>query len=261
MSVEKLLIHLSITNKTTQFSGCKNRMSDLAFLTVSIKFFNLVNLILTCFKNENLAVKSSTNMNLSPTPKEKRPFTFFRSRTLSSSSTESTGGGGSGGGGGGGGGSTGGGNVSPRISPRSIFDKVVRKRSQSDVKSSSSVEPISNLNQFQHNLQQHLQQQLLQQQLLQQKMGSSEPAKQQQQQQKRINGQVVTVNRKHLSHSISEEKDEEYNEPSYIESNYKTFHGVTGNRVRSPSIVCSPFAQNQVIQFINCYYVRGLFNK
>lgn len=60
-------------------------------------------------------------MSLNPnknSPKEKRPFTFFRSRTLSSSSADS---------------STGV-SISPRISPRSLLDKV-RKRSQSDAKS------------------------------------------------------------------------------------------------------------------------------
>lgn len=74
------------------------------------------------FKNEHLAFKTpSINMNLTPnknSPKEKRSFTFFRSRTLSSSSAESNNGL----------------STSPRISPRSLLDKV-RKRSQSDAKS------------------------------------------------------------------------------------------------------------------------------
>ena len=71
----------------------------------------------------------SPSMNISPTPKEKRPFQFFRTRTLSSSSTES----GSTGGGVSGGSVTNIHTTSPRLS---IFDKV-RKRSQSDAKSSS----------------------------------------------------------------------------------------------------------------------------
>ncbi|RNA01427.1 5 -AMP-activated kinase subunit gamma-2 [Brachionus plicatilis] len=69
-------------------------------------------------------------MNLPPnknSPKEKRSFTFFRSRTLSSSSADSTNGV----------------STSPRISPRSLLDKV-RKRSQSDAKSQQpTVETIS----------------------------------------------------------------------------------------------------------------------
>lgn len=86
-------------------------------------------------------------MNSSPnqrqSPKEKRTFTFFRSRTLSNSSNESAGTS-----------STSGlasavapPSTSPRLSPRSIFDKV-RKRSQSDVKSPPTLEQInaSNLN-------------------------------------------------------------------------------------------------------------------
>jgi hypothetical protein len=153
-------------------------------------------------------------MSISPQPKEKRSFQFFRTRTLSSSSTES-----GGGGGGGGGGNNGGGTISPRVSPRSIFDKVVRKRSQTDIKPSNSIEQI---NQLQLNLQMHLQQQLQQQQLQQQ---------QAQVRKKIVNGHVVNVSRKHLSHSISEEKDEEANE-SMTELNYRTFHGVPTNAIK-----------------------------
>lgn len=123
-------------------------------------------------------------MNLSPTnrnsPKEKRTFTFFRSRTLSSSSTDSNGGQ----------------STSPRISPRSLFDKV-RKRSQSDVKTPPPIDPGpsgpngSNQNIYQQQQQQQQQLHQQHQQLLLLK--------------KSINGNSV---RKHLSHSISEENDE-----------------------------------------------------
>ncbi len=170
-------------------------------------------------KTPNLA------MNLSPisilnrsSPKEKRTFTFFRSRTLSSSSTESNSGGG--GGGGSGGNSYNGQGVgppSPRLSPRTLLDKV-RKRSQSDVKSQPSVDHVSTL---QHNLQMHLQQQLQEKLLMQQQ--------EQFQQHLLLKRQMLNSNlsqapiasssnailsvsinggRKHLNHSISEENDE-----------------------------------------------------
>lgn len=72
------------------------------------------------------------NINISPIPKERRPFPFFRSRTLSSSSTGSNEGGvnvanGS---------TTNVAATSPRLSTRSILDKV-RKRSNSDAKAST----------------------------------------------------------------------------------------------------------------------------
>lgn len=67
------------------------------------------------FKTPNISMNLNPDKN---SPKEKRSFTFFRSRTLSSSSADS---------------STGL-SISPRISPRSLLDKV-RKRSQSDAKS------------------------------------------------------------------------------------------------------------------------------
>jgi hypothetical protein len=166
-------------------------------------------------------------MNLSPitvlnrnSPKEKRTFTFFRSRTLSSSSTESNGGGGGGGGGSGGNSynSTGLGPPSPRLSPRTLFDKV-RKRSQSDVKSQPSVDQIG-LNTFQHNLQMHLQQQLQEKLLLQQQEQFQQHlllkkqmlnANAQQSLPASSNAIIsVSINggRKHLNHSISEEGDE-----------------------------------------------------
>jgi hypothetical protein len=164
-------------------------------------------------------------MNLSPitvlnrnSPKEKRTFTFFRSRTLSSSSTESNGGGG--GSGGNSYNSTGLGPPSPRLSPRTLFDKV-RKRSQSDVKSQPSVDQIG-LNTFQHNLQMHLQQQLQEKLLLQQqeqfqqhlllkKQMLNANANAQQSLPAPSNAIIsVSINggRKHLNHSISEENDE-----------------------------------------------------
>lgn len=172
-------------------------------------------------------------MNLSPTqrnsPKEKRSFTFFRSRTLSSSSTDSN---------------TGVPSTSPRLSPRSLFDKV-RKRSQSDAKSQPSVDQISasagsnsnnyNLNIHQQNLQYNLQQQLLlqqQQQLLlsQQVRAESGP---------RSVSSGTSV-RKHLSHSISEENDEAVrgdcysNEGNIVESN-QIFQGEFNDAMSSLS--------------------------
>ena len=138
-------------------------------------------------------------------PKEKRSFTFFRTRTLSSSSNESTGGGGGNSGGGGGILST-----SPRLSPRSIFDRV-RKRSQSDAKSQSSVDhvvgsyssnngSINNVNSIHSSSNSS-------------SINSNNLSVQQQQQQqnKKSNGGppiIGNIIRKHLSHSISEENDE-----------------------------------------------------
>ena len=170
-------------------------------------------------KTPNLA------MNLSPisvlnrsSPKEKRTFTFFRSRTLSSSSTESNSGGG-GGGSGSGGNSYNGQGVgppSPRLSPRTLFDKV-RKRSQSDVKSQPSVDHV---NTFQHNLQMHLQQQLqeklfMQQQeqfqqhlLLKKQMLSSNASQPPIVSSNAILSVTINGGRKHMNHSISEENDE-----------------------------------------------------
>ncbi|CAF0727100.1 unnamed protein product [Brachionus calyciflorus] len=135
-------------------------------------------------KNENLALKSANinmNINSKNSPKEKRSFTFFRSRTLSSSSTDSNNGP----------------STSPRISPRSLLDKV-RKRSQSDVKSQQSVDNLDNSQKnLQFNLQQQYQQQQQQQLLL-----------------KKSNGQLnaPVPMRQRLSHSISEENENVYNE-------------------------------------------------
>lgn len=137
-----------------------------------------------------MALKSANiNMNLTPnnknSPKEKRSFTFFRSRTLSSSSTDSNNGQ----------------STSPRISPRTLLDKV-RKRSQSDVKSQQSVDNISESNRIlQYNLQQHYQQQQQQQQMLLKKANA----------QSAVNSGSGSM-RKHLSQSISEENENVYNE-------------------------------------------------
>ena len=188
-------------------------------------------------KTPNLA------MNLSPisiirrnSPKEKRTFTFFRSRTLSSSSTESTGGGG---GNGSGGNSYTGGNgpPSPRLSPRTLFDKV-RKRSQSDVKSQASVEQVG-LNTYQQNLQLHLQQQLQEKLLMQQQELMQQQMLLKRQLQPPGNGLssssngsgsnnnlAVAINggRKHLNHSISEENDESISNEDLDTSQYKLTH-------------------------------------
>jgi hypothetical protein len=152
-------------------------------------------------------------MNTSPnqrnSPKEKRSFTFFRSRTLSASSNDSS--------------NNGAvlasatvnnnnnnnGSTSPRLSPRSIFDRV-RKRSQSDAVNSSggnnkspqnSIEHI-NQQKFQENLQLHLQQQLI---IQQQK-------------------QLLEMNGRKLTHSISEENDADY---------YNDVNNNTNNNARS----------------------------
>jgi hypothetical protein len=143
-------------------------------------------------------------MSISPTinspkstnsPKEKRSFTFFRSRTLSGSSNESSG------------------PSSPRLSPRSLFDKV-RKRSQPDatkpLKDSlkaptvvvAPILPIETIN---------------------------NDGK------KTLGPPIATNNttvssRKRLSHSISEENDDQiHNETNnnYSELNYKTYHGAS----------------------------------
>lgn len=176
-------------------------------------------------KNENITLKSPS-MNISPQTKEKRSFQFFRSRTLSSSSTESSSGVGSAGAGGS---ITNILTTSPRLSPhRSFFDKV-RKRSNSDVKASNSIDQINgNLNQFQHNLQKHLQEQLLKDQ--QQKLKKDELISPKQ---RIINSLAVNINRKHLSHSISEECDDEYSEHNKQESNLaRTFHGPTSSAMK-----------------------------
>jgi hypothetical protein len=158
-------------------------------------------------------------------PKDKKTFTFFRSRTLSSSSNESNGGGsggtsygssvGSGGiniaihnliSGNNIGNNNNGSSTSPRLSPRSLFEKV-RKRSQSDVKSQTSTEHVNNINNnytsLQEKLIQHHQQQMQQHQLLLKKQNSLGPPS-------------VGSSRKHLSHSISEENDDytDYIDPS-----------------------------------------------
>jgi hypothetical protein len=77
-------------------------------------------------------------MNISPTIKDRRPFQFFRSRTLSSSSTGSNEGSGVP--------NTGSNsNMQPNVSPRmSILDRV-RKRSQSDIKTPSTVDQVNGI--------------------------------------------------------------------------------------------------------------------
>lgn len=157
----------------------------------------------TIQENENMTSKSPT-INISPIPKEKKPFQFFRTRTLSSSSNESGGTGGSGG-------ITGGSvtnihTTSPRLS---IFDKV-RKRSQSDAKSSSIDHVNSNLTHFQQNLQRHLQDQLakeLQQKAKHEVLISASCPYEHSLQKRFNNGNPITINRQNLSHSISEECD------------------------------------------------------
>jgi len=88
-----------------------------------------------------MSVKSSS-MSISPTIKDRRPFQFFRTRTLSSSSTGSNEGSGA---------QNSGSNSNIQSSPRiSIFDRV-RKKSQSDVKAPNTVDQLngnSNINSY-----------------------------------------------------------------------------------------------------------------
>lgn len=145
-------------------------------------------------------------MSISPTvnspkstnsPREKR-FTFFRSRTLSGSSNESSG------------------PSSPRLSPRSLFDKV-RKRSSNDVKnahnSPQSQPTASNLTVNENGV-------------------------------KKTLGPPLTSNngvssRKRLSHSISEENDDttvnDANNNDFTEINYRTYHGTQSLKVKPSS--------------------------
>lgn len=146
-------------------------------------------------------------------PKEKRSFTFFRSRTLSSSSNESTGGGGTNSGGGANLVST-----SPRLSPRSIFDRV-RKRSQSDAKSQQSVESLSSSvgNGSQTNVNTTSTVNHSTSQSININNGSTSINNHSNNANLNVPNQVKkstgppiigSIIRKHLSHSISEEKDE-----------------------------------------------------
>jgi hypothetical protein len=189
-------------------------------------------------------------MNLSPTqrnsPKEKRTFTFFRSRTLSSSSNDSSS-------------SVAGSSsastsaaaqssTSPRLSPRLLFERV-RKRSQSDAKSQTSVENLTSPSQSQPSpngssangnngpidqkaLQLHLQQQLAKSKL--KVPGGSSAAS-------NSASSSGSASRKHLSHSISEENDETINNERYLESGYgdpmnMSYHSADGTDLNSPSI-------------------------
>lgn len=142
------------------------------------------------------------NMSVTPTtmtspknhtsPKEKRSFSFFRTRTLSTSSNEASSG-----------------PSSPRLSPRTLFDKVKNKITQSDSKSSNTSGDNSNNTNGKKN--------------------SGPP----------IAPSAAKSTHKRLSHSISEEKDDYNNnstdtlkkgsrgEKTYTDINYQTYHGTT----------------------------------
>lgn len=170
-------------------------------------------------KSDSMSMKSP--MNISPTPKEKKPFQFFRSRTLSSSSTESNGGNNL---------STGSNpsTTSPRNSTRNFLDRV-RKRSNSDVKASNSVDKIDgSLNQYHQSLQKHLQEQLFKDQQKLARKQATDDNQSPTAQVKMVNGYAVNISRQrpHLSHSISEECDDVNNDaPDEVESFSKTYNG------------------------------------
>jgi len=155
---------------------------------------------------------SSPNSQSRNSPKEKRGFTFFRSRTLSNSSNESSGGGG------------GSGNGSPKVSPRSLFDRV-RRRSQSD-KSQQSIDYVNNSS-----------------------GNNTLPAS--------LSVNKNGIIRKHLSHSISEENDEVLNDehsPSSNKMNISEIHdsGVQSSAITIPSpikIKVSSFLKSKRVIF------------
>ena len=174
-------------------------------------------------------MSSSPSQRGTNSPKEKRSFTFFRSRTLSGSSNESNSGGA-----GGGGGQVIPASTSPRLSPRSLFERV-RKRSQSDAKSPSSVDTVSATNTSNgsaHNVNTVTSSTSMQ---IPVSPNSSLNVPTQQQAKKSSNGPPIigSIIRKHLSHSISEEKDE----TSPIKTpSYKSFHSDITNLPMSSSI-------------------------
>lgn len=182
--------------------------------------------------HDHLAVKNpaamSTNASSSgqrQSPKEKRSFTFFRSRTLSNSSNDSSSGAAAAAAAAAGMSSSPGGptvpspssqsSTSPRLSPRTLFDKV-RKRSQSDAKTPPTIDHVGG--------------QVYGAGGVVTPTGSNSSLRQQAQENaaifnnKKINGaasgspseqyhQMLSKSRasslrKHLSHSISEENDE-----------------------------------------------------
>ena len=141
-------------------------------------------------------------MSISPTinspkstnsPKEKR-FTFFsRSRTISGSSNESTG------------------PSSPRLSPRTLFEKVTRKRSQNE--KSTSTSSLKMPPPFAPPPPSKVMQPLP---VIQVNNDNVKAAAQ--------------ASRKRLSHSISEENDVQLNDEAnnnHLDLNYQTFHGAT----------------------------------
>lgn len=192
-------------------------------------------------------------------PKDKKTFTFFRSRTLSSSSNESNGGGsggtsyGSSVGSGGiniaihnlingnNNGNSNNNSTSPRLSPRSLFEKV-RKRSQSDVKSQSSTEHVNNINSnytsLQEKLIQHHQQQLQQHQLLLKKQNSLGPPS-------------VGSCRKHLSHSISEENDD-YTDSNNIDPSKPVYYGSLSKNINKSN----PSSIDQIDKVIKIFPLK-----
>lgn len=150
-------------------------------------------------------------MSLSPTinqpkasPKEKR-FTFFRSRTLSGSSNESA---------------SNGGPVSPGLSPRSLFDKVRKRSSQHEKTSSSNSLKIPSPPQVK--IQQPQTNVSTNGHILSRTVPTASAAK--------AAAQAQSL-RKRLSHSISEENDDQLNNEAMnninSDLNYRTYHGAT----------------------------------
>lgn len=137
-----------------------------------------------------MSISPTINQPAKASPKEKR-FAFFRSRTLSGSSNESNG------------------PSSPRLSPRSLFDKVRKRNSSNNEKTSTSSSVTQSASGPQTNSK---------------TLTSAAP----------LAASAIAAAkslRKRLSHSISEENDDQLNNEATSNSNtdlnYKTFHGVT----------------------------------
>jgi hypothetical protein len=144
-------------------------------------------------RNMSITPTTMTSPKNQASPKEKKSFNFFRARTLSTSSNEASSG-----------------PSSPRLSPRTLFDKMKSKITQSDSKSSSSASNDNNNSLGYTNG----------------KKNSVPPTA----------PSAAKATHKRLSHSISEEKDDFNNnstdtlkkgEKNYTDINYQTYHGTT----------------------------------
>ncbi len=198
-----------------------------------------------------MSIKPSTlNMSSSPSqiknqsPKEKRTFSFFRSRTLSNSSSESTGGNAnnpnalsnSGG--------------SPGISPRALFERV-RKRSQSDAKSQNSVDAVHG-GSFKETHSNNASPNGATNMLYVTKKASSSSSS-------GVHGGSII--RKHLSHSISEEKDDETHSDSLNKINHLHPHYNNSNNNGNFVVVGPFYYDNNNLPFpLNNQRVNNLLN-